>query len=318
MRVCKGRDALAKRNPDALKQAIVYFQEALKKNPRYAQAQVGIADSNNMLGIYGLEEPRKVFPFAKEAAQKALELDNSLAEAHTSLGFAIECYDFNIMDAQMEYDKAIRSASNPDALAAAYHRYGVSLINLGKYSQAIEKIQRAQKEDPSSPIFMADLARAYIFQGELKRAIVISEETIRRFPTFAPAYRYRGLAYEQAGNLGRAIEDLEQAMALSRNSPLMKADLGHIYASTGEHDKAYSILSDLLQEKKNGEYRSCFLIAQIYACLDDRDTALKFLRQALEERDPYLLSLSVDPIFKSKFDHDPEFTRIVEEIPREE
>ncbi|MDM7996322.1 MAG: tetratricopeptide repeat protein [Acidobacteriota bacterium] len=217
--------------------------------------------------------------------------------------------------AQREYGKAIDlSFSNRDARASAYHRLGVLLIDTGQYDAAIENIKKAQEEDPSSQIMQSDLARAYLYKGDFKEAIRISTETIERFPKFAPAYRYRGLAYEQAKDFPMAIADLEEAMKLSRNSPLMKGDLGHVYASAGIKEKAQDILSELRKERANGEYRSCFLIAQIYACLGDRAEALNHLEIALKERDPFILSLEVDPILRTTLHRESRYWRMVAEL----
>ncbi len=313
----KGQDELANRSPDSLKKAIQYFEEALKKNPHFARAYVGLADCYNMLGIYGADNPARLFQEGKKAADEALKIDNLLAEAHTSRGFAIERHDFARQSAQREYNDAVNlSSSNRDARASAYHRWGVLLIDLGQYEEAIEKIKQAQKEDPSSQIMQSDLSRAYLYKGDLKEAIRISTETIGRFPHFAPAYRYRGLAYEQARQFQRAIADLEEAISLSQNSPLMKGDLGHVYASAGIKDKALSILSDLQQDRGNGNYRSCFLIAQIYACLGDREEALSHIEQALKEKDPFILSLEVDPILKKALGREPRFRQLAAELAR--
>ncbi len=307
----RGQDELANRTPDSLKKAIRHFEDATQKNPDFARAYVGIADSYNMLGIYGADNPAKLFQEGLKAANQALKIDNLLAEAHTSLGFAIERHDFARQGAQREYNEAIKlSSSNRDARAAAYHRWGVCLIDLGHYEEAIEKIRQAQEEDPSSQIMQSDLSRAHLYKGDLKEAIRISTATIERFPKFAPAYRYRGLAYEQAKNFPKAIADLEEAMKLSRNSPLMEGDLGHVYASAGLKDEALSILSKLQRDRGNGLYRSCFLIAQIYACLGNREKALFHLEKALEEKDPFMLSLEVDPILKKTLGSEPRFRKL--------
>jgi tetratricopeptide (TPR) repeat protein len=311
----RGQDELANRTPDSLKRAIRYFEDAVKRNPNFARAYVGIADSYNMLGIYGADNPAKLFQDGLKAANQALKIDNLLAEAHTSRGFAIERHDFARQGAQREYSEAIKlSSSNRDARAAAYHRWGVCLIDLGQYEEAIEKIRQAQEKDPSSQIMQSDLSRAYLYKGDLKEAIRISTATIERFPKFAPAYRYRGLAYEQAKDFPKAIADLQEAMRLSRNSPLMKGDLGHVYASAGLKDEARSILSELQRDRGNGLYRSCFLIAQICACLEDREEALNHLERALEEKDPFILSLEVDPILRKTLGNEPRFRQLTAQL----
>jgi tetratricopeptide (TPR) repeat protein len=316
MLYCKGRDQLANRNRDSLQTAIGHFQDALKKNPKYALAHVGLAESYNMLGIYGEDDPKKVFPLGKQAAEEASKIDYSLAEAHTSLAFYFERYELNRQASQREYELAIKlGSSKPDAQATTYHRYGVYLLGLGRFQEAIEKIQLAKAANPFSQIMMADLAQPYLYSEDLAAAIRICEATIARFPSFAPAYRYRGLAYEQEGNFTKAIEDLEKAVEFSGGSPLMKGELGHVLASAGKKDRAMSILSELQEQRKTG-YSSCFRIAQIYACLGDREAALKHLEQAVDEKDPFLWFLEVDPIFSKKIGDEPRFKQLKDRLAR--
>lgn len=312
----KGCDELDKRSRESLGTAIQFFKEALKKNPKHALAYVGLANSYNMLGIYGVDDPKTAFPLGKQAAGEALKIDNSLAEAHTSLAFAMERYELARQAAQQEYELAIKLGfSKPDSLATTYHRYGIYFLGLGRFQEAIEKIQLAKAANPFSQIMMADLAQPYLYRGDLASAIRICEQTIARFPSFAPAYRYRGLAYEQEENFTKAIADLEMAVRLSGDSPLMKGELGHVLASAGKKDRAMSILSELQEQRRTG-YSSCFRIAQIYACLGDREAALKHLEQAVEEKDPFLWFLGIDPIFRKKIGDEPRFKQLKNRLAR--
>jgi tetratricopeptide (TPR) repeat protein len=305
----KGRDEWNRRNPASLRIAIQYFEEATRRDPRYAPAHIGLADCYNMLGIYGEDPPSEVFPKAKKAAEAALNVDDSLSEAHTSLAFTFERHDFNRAAAQQEYELAIKLSSSKAAQATAYHRYGVYLIGLGKFSESIEKIKLAQDLDPFSQIIMADLAQPYLYSGNYEEAIRICDGTIKRHPSFAPAYRYRGLAFEQAGSFAKAVSDLEEAVRLSPDSPLMKGELGHALAGAGLRDKAMSILTELEEQRRTG-YRSCYRIAQIYACLGDLDKAIAYLERALEESDPALWYVEVDPIFDKRIGSDLRFKEL--------
>jgi serine/threonine protein kinase/tetratricopeptide (TPR) repeat protein len=315
----QGHDELLKRNSESLRHAIQFFTAALEKNPRYAPAQVEIADCYNLLGIYGVDAPQSVFPKAEQAARDALKIDSSLGEAHTSLGFETELYELDRPRAEREYRDAIRliqlKSSSKDALAEAYHRYGVFLLTLGRYQESIKYIELAQEENPFSQIILTDLAAPYLYSGDSDTAIRICNQAIARFAAFSPAYRYRGLAYEQKEDYARAIKDLELAVEYSNKSPLMSGELGHVYANAGLNDRARAILSKLLEEKKTG-YRSCFRIAQIYASLDDHESALKYLDKAFEERDPFLSFLDIDTILKRKLGQEPHYKQLQDRINR--
>jgi tetratricopeptide (TPR) repeat protein len=217
---------------------------------------------------------------------------------------------------QRQYELAIKlGSSKPDARATTYHRYGIHCLGLGQFQEAIQNIQLAKAANPFSRFMMADLALPYLYSGDLAAAIRICEETIARFPSFAPAYRYRGLAYEQEGNFTKAIADLETAVRFSGDSPLMKGELGHVLASARKKDRAMSILSELQEQRRTG-YSSCFRIAQIYACLGDREAAVKHLEQAVEERDPFLWYLWIDPILRNKIGDEPRFTQLQDRLAR--
>jgi len=162
---------------------------------------------------------------------------------------------------------------------------------------------------------MAALAQPYLYSGEFEKAIQVCGKTLREYPLYAPAYRYRGLAYEQQGNFIKAVADLEAAVKYSGDSPLMKGELGHVYASAGMRDKAISILNELQQQRING-YSSCYRIAQIYACLGDNSSALKSLDQAVEDKDPFLWYLGVDPIFSKKLGDEPRFKQLQDSLAR--
>ncbi len=303
----KGRDELDSRNSESIKNAEQYFNLASKLNPRYAPAFAGLAETYDMMAIYGGGDPREVFPKALKAAEDALNIDGKLPQAHSSLGYALERYALSRQAAEREYELAIKyGAANPDALANAYQRYGAHLVGLRRFREGIDYLHRAQNLNPLAPIAMVDEAQALIYMGNLQEAIRLCERTLARFPTFAPAYRFRGIAYELRGEYAKAIDDLESAVDCSGNSPLMKGELGHVLASAGRRDKAQDILSELLQRKKSG-YSSSFRIAQIYVCLGDEKTALEYLVLAFEERDPYLWFLAVDPILNGKLGDNPRF-----------
>jgi tetratricopeptide (TPR) repeat protein len=288
----------------------------LKKNSKYAPALVGLAESYNMLGIYGVDDPKEVFPLGKQAAEEAIKIGYSLAEAHTALAFVRERFELNRQAAQREYQLAIKFGSlNPDAQATTYHRYGIYLLGLGQFKEAIQNLLLARAANPFQQIMMADLAQPYLYSGDLAEAIRICNETIERFRDFAPAYRYRGLAYEQQGNFTKAIDDLENAVRYSHGSPLMKGELAHVLASAGKKEQAISILSELQEQRRNG-YSSCFRIAQIYACLGDREAALKHLEQAVDEKDPFLWFLEVDLIFSKKIGSEPRFKQLKDRLAR--
>jgi TolB-like protein/Tfp pilus assembly protein PilF len=289
----KGRNSWNKRTRVELQQAIEYFKQAINTDPGYALAYAGLADCYNMQVIYGVRKPREAFPEAKEAATRALELDSTLAEAHTSLAFAKFRWDWDRVGAEREYQLAIKHKAS---YAPAHQWYSSYLVAFGRFEEAIEEAKRAQELEPLSFNATSHLAWILYLAGHTDLAIEQCNKMLDLDPNFFPAHRYLGLAYQQKGMKEKAISEFQRALQLS-GSPLVLAHLGHSYAVAGKHSEAREVLSDL-RDLESQRYVSAYTVAAIHTALGDEDQAFRSLEKAFEERDVWFMNLKVDPVFK--------------------
>jgi len=294
----KGRNAWNKRTPEGLQQGIDYFQQAINTDSNYAAAYAGLADCYNMQVIYGVHEPKDGFPKAKEAAVKALEIDETLAEAHTSLAFIKFRWDRDRVEAEREFQLAIQYKPN---YAPAHQWYSSYLVALERFDEAVAEAKRTSELEPLSFIASSHLGWILYLSGRTDESIEQCRKILSLDPNSFPAHRYLGLAYEQKGMYPQAIAEFQQGVKLS-GSPLMLALLGHAYAVSGKTADARRVLNDLhdLSEGHGGDtksYVSPYTVAAIYAGLNDKDQAFKSLEQAYDERDVWLMNLKVDPVF---------------------
>jgi len=288
----KGRNAWNKRTPEGLQQGIDYFQQAISTDPNYAAAYAGLADCYNMQVIYGVHQPKDGFPKAKEAAVKALEMDETLAEAHTSLAFIKFRWDRDRVEAEREFQLAIKHKST---YAPAHQWYSSYLVALERFDEAIAEAKRTQELEPLSFIASSHLGWILYLSGRNDEAIATCRKILNLDPNSFPARRYLGLAYEQKGMYSQAIDEFQKGMKLS-GSPLMLALLGHAYAASGKTAEARQVLTDL-HELETRRYVSPYTVAAIHTGLGERDQAFKWLERAYEERDVWLMNLKVDPVF---------------------
>ncbi|MGH9932272.1 MAG: tetratricopeptide repeat protein, partial [Pyrinomonadaceae bacterium] len=294
----KGRNAWNKRTPEGLQQGIDYFQQTINTDPNYAAAYAGLADCYNMQVIYGVHQPKDGFPKAKEAAVKALEMDETLAEAHTSLAFIKFRWDRDRVEAEREFQLAIKYKPT---YAPARQWYSSYLVALERFDEAVAEAKRTSELEPLSFIASSHLGWILYLAGRNDEAIAQCTKILSLDPNSFPAHRYLGLAYEQKGMYPQAIAEFQKGVKLS-GSPLMLALLGHAYAASGKTKEARQVLSDLhdLSESREAEsrrYISPYTVAAIYTGLGDKDQAFKWLEQAYEERDVWLMNLKVDPVF---------------------
>jgi TolB-like protein/DNA-binding winged helix-turn-helix (wHTH) protein/Tfp pilus assembly protein PilF len=301
----KGRNAWNKRTEDGLHQGIDYFQQAIQIDPSYAPAYAGLADCYNMLVVYGVQQPKDGFPKAKEAATKALEIDESLAEAHTSLAFIEFRWDWDRVEAEREFQQAIKYQPS---YQPAHQWYSSYLVALERFDEAIAEAKRTQELEPFSLISSSHLGWILYLAGRNDEAIEQCTRILDLDSNFFPALRYRGLAYAQKGMYREAINDFQKAVKLSGSS-LMLAVLGQGYAASGQKAQAQQVLNELrdLQDKR---YVSPYTVAGIYAGLGDKDQAFKWLEKAFDERDIWIVNLKVDPVF-SKLRSDRRFPELL-------
>ena len=288
----KGRNAWNKRTGDALLQAIDFFQQAIAIDPNYGSAYAGIADCYNMLVVYGRLQPKEGFPQAKDAAAKALEIDESLAEAHTSMAFIKFRWDWDRAATEREFQTAIKLKPT---YAPAHQWYSSYLVAVERFDEAIAEAKRTEELEPLSFVGSSHLGWIYYLSGQNDKAIEQCKKILELDPSSFPARRYLGLAYEAKGMYPEAINEFQTGVKLS-GSPLMLALLGHAYAASGKRAEAQQVLADLQQLPKE-RYVSPYTVAAIYTGLGDNESAFKWLEKAVEERDIWLMNLKVDPVF---------------------
>jgi tetratricopeptide (TPR) repeat protein len=292
----KGRFFWNKRTAEGLKIALAYFNQAIEEDPKYAPAYSGLADTYSLLGDwqYAAMTPKEALPKAKASAIRALELDNALGEAHNSLAFCLDGFDWDIKSAGMEFQRAI--ALNP-GYATAHHWYAWHLSLLGNYDEAIAEMRKAQDLDPLSLIINADLAELLVLAHSYDESIRQSRKTIEMDPSFAVAHNQLAQAYLQKHMNDEAVAELQKAAQLSGESPTVMANLARAYVATGKKSDAIKILNDLTK-RSNATYSHASEIAVIYAALGDNDQAINWLEKGYEERfNPgVLLRPGLDPL----------------------
>jgi DNA-binding winged helix-turn-helix (wHTH) protein/TolB-like protein/Tfp pilus assembly protein PilF len=303
----KGRNYWRKRTEEGLQQGIEYFRQAIEVDPNYAPAYAGLADCYNMLVVYGISSPKEAFPKGRQAAIKALEIDSTLAEAHTSLAFIEFRWDRDRVEAEKEFQLAIKYKPG---YAPAHQWYSSYLIALERFDEAIAEAKRAQELEPLSFISSSHLAWILYLAGRYDQAIEHCQKLLDVDPNFFPARRYLGLTYEQKGMRREAIAEFQKGLELSKSS-LLTALLGHAYAVSGKAAQARQVLAEL-QSPDQG-YVSQYTVAAIYAGLGDKDQAFRALEKAYEERDIWLVSLKVDPVF-SPLRSDGRFRDLLERL----
>jgi tetratricopeptide (TPR) repeat protein len=246
-----------------------------------------------LLGGNSFLPPKEAIPSGKAAAQKALDIDDSLAEAHTSLAWACTIYDWDWSACEEEFKRAIEL--NPN-YATAHHWYGDYLSDMGRHAEAMAEVQRAQQLDPLSPILSACLAYRYFYARQYQEAIRRFRNTVSLFPEFATAHWWLGNTYMANGTHQEAIVAYQKARSLSGASAAEVAALGQAYAKGGIRGYYLWELRRLREESKR-RYVGAVASASLYAGLGEKDQALSYLEKAYEERDSDLTLLQIEPAF---------------------
>jgi tetratricopeptide (TPR) repeat protein len=305
----KGRYFWNKRTADSLKIALAYFNQAIEEDPKYAQAYSGLADTYALLGDwqYAVMTPKEALPKAKAAATKALELDSSLGEAHNSLAFCLDGFDWDFESAGKEFQRAIEL--NP-GYATAHHWYAWHLALMHRYNEATAEMKKAQDMDPLSLVINADLAELLALAHSYDESIRQSQKTIEMDPRFGLAHNHLGQAYLETQRYGDAVAELTKAVDLSERSPTCVASLARAYAITGRRNDALKLLADLKQ-RSGGSYSHGSELAVIYASLGQTDQAMTWLEKGFDERfNPgVLLRPGLDPLRS-----DPRFRDLVRRV----
>jgi len=306
----KGRYFWGKRTEATTQKAIEYFQQAIEKDPNYALAFTGLADSYSSLALpAALQEAlpsNEAFPKARAAADRALAIDSTLAEAHASVARIKFLYDRDWSGAEKEFQRAIELNRN---YANAHHWYALELMSMGRLDEALNQIKLARELDPLSLIINTNMALILSSAQQYDQAIEQSRKTLEMDPNFALVHYRLGQILILKGMNAEAVPELEKAIALSGGSPRATAELGLAYAKMGKRGDALKLLNDL-KDRSKVRYVSPFDLAVIYGGLGDKGRTLEYLEKAYDERSTSLALLKLSPSFAS-LRSEPRFAELV-------
>jgi TolB-like protein/Tfp pilus assembly protein PilF len=276
-----------------VQRGISFFEQAIKKDPRFVLPYVGLADSFNTLGAWesGVMAPNVAFPKAQDAAQKALAADDSLAEAHTSLAYASLHFDWHWRRAEAQFRQALKLNRNYSHL---HHWYSHYLTATGRQEESLAESMVVLELDPLDLIMNIHLAWHYHMAHQYEKAFQQAHNTLQMEPNFHWGYFFSGLAQEQMGQPRDAIADFKKSVELSGGSTVMLSALGHAFAAAREFDRALDVLQKLTQLSET-RYVSSYEIALIYCALGEIDKAFDSLEAAYKERSGWLPYLKVEP-----------------------
>jgi TolB-like protein/Tfp pilus assembly protein PilF len=302
----EGRHFLNTRTEEGLRKAIELFEKALKKDPQYALAYTGVADSYAVLALLEFLAPKDAFPKARTAAEKSLEIDNRLAEAHTSLGAVRFQYDWDWEGAEREFKRAIEL--NP-SYAPAHQFYADFLKSQGRFDEAMAEMGHAQALDPLSLAIGTGVGHVLYLSRQYDRAIEQYQNAIKLNPEFVQARLWFGRPYLQKRMYKEAIAELNHAVALSGGSTISLAMLGHAYAAAGNKKEAEKI-SEKLTERSKHQYVPSYWIAMLRIGFGDKDESFTWLERAFQERSSWLAWAGVEPRFDA-LRSDPRFASLM-------
>jgi TolB-like protein/Tfp pilus assembly protein PilF len=301
----KGRYHFNKLTLDGVEKGVTYFQQAIKEAPRYALAYTGLVDCYNYLAKRAE---------ARAAATRALELDQTLGEAHASLAFHRFLYDWDFASAEKGFKQALEF--NPN-YAEAHHWYAIYLANMGRHDEAVPPGKRAVELDPLSLLMNMTPALIFYLARQYDRSVEVLQRIIDMDPNFPAAHSVLGNAYAQAGMYEHAMAEYQKVLELSKGVTVvetaMKIVVAHAYARWGKRNKALKMLDEVNKASATGTTVSPYSIAGIYAALGEIDRACEWLNQACEQHDLQLVSLKVDPTLDG-VRSDPRFADLVRRV----
>jgi tetratricopeptide (TPR) repeat protein len=308
----KGRFYWNKRSVEGLQKALEYFQQAIDRDPNFALAYSGLADTYALLGgpeAGGDMPPNEMLPKAKAAALKALEIDETLAEPHVALAHTKYFYDRDFSGAEREFKRAIEL--NPN-YSVAHHWYAIYLLIVGRQRDSLAEIRRAQELDPLSLSINTWLGHILARSGQLDQAVEQLRKTLEMDPNFILARFRLGSLYEEKGMYDEAISEFREVLKLSGGRPLGVSALARVYALAGKREEAQKNLDELLTLSKQ-RFVSPASIALIYVALGDKDQAFTWLEKSNELRELNVVRIKADPRF-DPLRSDPRFNDLVRRI----
>jgi TolB-like protein/Tfp pilus assembly protein PilF len=306
----KGRYHWNRRTPDALKKAMAHFEQVIQKDPDYALAYAGLADCYSMLAQVYVLPPKEAFPKAKALASKALQIDETLAEAHTSLAFVLSCFDWDWAGAEREFRRAIEL--NPN-YATAHQWFAMVLVKVGRTSEAIQEIHKALELDPLSLIINTSAGFVYLYAGREDKAVEQAEKILDMDPTFGGAHMILADVHKRRGKNEEAVEGILKGSSFAGFLSQQEATvLRETYASSGLTGYLRKWLEIMWTKAEQGRVLY-YKIASLYALLDDTKKAIECLEKAYEEHDYSLNDLLVDDDFE-KLRSNPRFVQLIKKM----
>jgi serine/threonine protein kinase/tetratricopeptide (TPR) repeat protein len=303
----KGRYYMLKGTEEGITKGVEHFNQALELDPNYALAYAGLADS-----YYGLSDlkyaPRDSMPRVKAAAERALQIDPTLAEAHTSLAIAFAQYDWDWSRSESEFRRAIEL--DPDYVFA-HHQYAWMLAVSGRQNEAITEFNRALQLDPLSVLITVDNNVPYVLSKQYDRGLDFAKKGEEMDANFFLAHFVQGWIYDKKGDYEKSIARLQKARQLE-NQPWIFCWLGHAYAASGDPQKAQKIIDELNDLSKR-RYVSPYFTATVYAGLKDKEKTIEYLEKAYQDKSIWLVWLRVEDIFDF-LREDPRFQDLLRRI----
>jgi serine/threonine protein kinase/Tfp pilus assembly protein PilF len=305
----RGRFHWNKRSPEGFQKAMEYYQRALELDPKYAPAYAGIADYHVSVASWGLAPPNDAWPQAKEAAEKALEADDTLAEAHASMGVIHMWFEWEWKEAEREFLRAIELTPG---LPISHVYYNLLLVQTGRFDEAEEQIREAIACDPLSVPSNVYLAGVYHYRRDYDRSIQQARRALEIDPNDIEAHIVVALNLEQKREYPEAIAELEKAYELADRNPLLLGPLGSCYGGAGEKEKALGLI-DGLNEAAKQMYVAPMSWVMLYLGVGDIESAFHWLEKSAEARDILLCYLKVGPIY-DQIREDPRYGELLQRI----
>jgi tetratricopeptide (TPR) repeat protein len=305
----QGRYYWNKRTVSGLQKGVEYFTRSIEKDGNYAPAYSGLADCYSLLNTYDVKAATESDPKAREAATKALALDETLAEAHASLATVTYRYDWQWRDAEQHFKRALEL--NPD-YATAHQWYSAMLAAEGRFGEAVAEAQRAHELEPFSLTINAVLGRRLYYSRQYEQAVTVHRQTVEMDRNFVRGHVELGGTLVQLKQFDEAVKEFQQALALDKNSLSALAGLGYAYAVSGQKAKALQVIEQLQTSAKQ-RYVSPYHLAVIYTGLGAREQALDNLEKAADERYNWLVFIKVEPTFDS-IRSEPRFVSLIRRI----
>jgi DNA-binding winged helix-turn-helix (wHTH) protein/TolB-like protein/Tfp pilus assembly protein PilF len=288
----EGRYFWNKRTESSVQRGLEYFRRSIQLDPNFAEAYEGIADSYAILGLYGSLPPNEAFPKARAAAEKALSMNDGLADAHATLGLIYFYYDWDGVAAENEFRHALDI--NPN-YAMAHSWNGETLAAMGRFPEAVGEAQIAMDGDPLSLSVNTNAGWTFFLAGHTDQAIQILKKAIELDPAFPRSHFRLGMIYQAANNREGAVTEFKDAVQLSNGNPYYEASLANAYAAAGLRVEARRVMEDL-ENRAHSEYVPAFGFAIIYSALNDRENAFEWLRKASLDHSTSMAYAHVDPL----------------------